>query len=601
MATLRGSRIRPELANADFSGIARGGRIQGQALANLGEDIAGGIKKYRINKEELGKNIAKNDAIIASNQDILASIEQSGEENTPNGVAKAIKARQNGTFTNQNEAILASYLETLQAQKQAETKAENVRLNQEILQSQVDEVKRQETLRDQRKKFDKLILDEVKNRAEGDEKINLDMLNGVMLNAIDAGIPSSVISEGRKFYTEGVLNEMSVREKQADINQTEAQTNLTVEQIDKATAETNKLEAELTALNQSNADISGNQILLNGALQVAAERRAAGNPFTTAQFISALRGNGYIFRSSEDIENLLKGFGTELLITEEDKKVIDDSIIQEQKDLKQSFDDFGIINNAAKNIITKMGSSGFFGNIGDSFTGNQAGLFGTGWIRFGNDANELEAQLETIQATIGFKKLHKMRQDSPTGGALGNVSNIENRLLQSTSGALAGILQMGEAQGKKALVDFMYNQARVVNRQYEYFVKKYGQEEATRMSGFTPDSIKAVQDQLDEFEKLPDNQSTIRILGGGWRSVSALINEKYGEPTPQPPTPQPPTPPPPVARAVEATQLNPDELQSFQASQNLPDFTPTGASKNLASQPSVTVGNNYTILSVEGD
>ncbi len=588
MATLRGSRIRPELANADFSGIARGGRMQGQALANLGGDIAGGIKKYQINKQTLLETIGENEAIVNANPEFAIDVK---EGNATPELKKILEQMESGNINLSGASMLNRYYKTLEKQKQAKTESENVRLNQQILQSKVNEVKRQETLRNQRQKFDKLVLNEVQNRAEGDETINLDMLSGVMLNAIDEGIPSSVISEGRKFYTEGVLDEMAVREKQANIDKTEKETELTVQQIDKTTEETNKLEAELKAFNQSNENISGNQVLLNGALQVAAERRAAGNPLTTAQFISALRNNGYIFKSAEDIENLLKGFGTELLITEEDKKVIDDSIIQEQKDLKQSFDDFGIINNAARNIITKMGRSGFWGNVADSFTGDEAGLFGSGWIRFGNDANELEAQLETIRSTIGFKTLHKMRQDSPTGGALGQVSNVENRLLQSTSGALAGILEMSEAQGKKALVDFMYNQGRVVNRQYEYFVKKYGQEEAIKMSGFTPDSIKAVQDQLDEFEKLEGNQSIIRMLGGGWRNVSALINEQYGKSTP----------PPPVARAVEATQLNPDELQSFQASQNLPDFTPTGASKNLASQPSVTVGNNYTVLGVEGD
>ena len=134
MATLRGSRIRPELADADFSGIARGGRIQGQAFANLAGDIAGGIKKYQINKQELQKNIAKNDAIL-SNKNILASVEElknTGEDNVPNGVLKALNARQNGTFTNQNEAILASYLETLQQQ-------EMLKLQQRLIRSQIKE------------------------------------------------------------------------------------------------------------------------------------------------------------------------------------------------------------------------------------------------------------------------------------------------------------------------------------------------------------------------------------------------------------------------------------------------------------------------------
>jgi len=47
-----GSRIRPELANADYSGFARAAEIQGQAFANLGAQIGGAIKEYAKKKEE---------------------------------------------------------------------------------------------------------------------------------------------------------------------------------------------------------------------------------------------------------------------------------------------------------------------------------------------------------------------------------------------------------------------------------------------------------------------------------------------------------------------------------------------------------------------
>jgi hypothetical protein len=54
----------------------------------------------------------------------------------------------------------------------------------------------------------------------------------------------------------------------------------------------------------------------------------------------------------------------------------------------------------------------------------------------------MKTHLETIRANIGFDKLQDMRENSPTGGALGQVSEMENRLLQATRGstdqALAG-------------------------------------------------------------------------------------------------------------------------------------------------------------------
>jgi type II secretory pathway component PulJ len=44
--------------------------------------------------------------------------------------------------------------------------------------------------------------------------------------------------------------------------------------------------------------------------------------------------------------------------------------------------------------------------------------------------------VDSITSNIGFDKLNRMRQESPTGGALGNISNVELGLLQSTLGSL---------------------------------------------------------------------------------------------------------------------------------------------------------------------
>tara|TARA_R100001443_G_scaffold44947_1_gene57876 strand:- start:4752 stop:6101 length:1350 start_codon:yes stop_codon:yes gene_type:complete len=54
----------------------------------------------------------------------------------------------------------------------------------------------------------------------------------------------------------------------------------------------------------------------------------------------------------------------------------------------------------------------------------------------GTPAKDLEAVLDVVRANIGFNKLQQMRSQSKTGGALGNVSNIELKLLQSVLGTL---------------------------------------------------------------------------------------------------------------------------------------------------------------------
>jgi hypothetical protein len=48
------------------------------------------------------------------------------------------------------------------------------------------------------------------------------------------------------------------------------------------------------------------------------------------------------------------------------------------------------------------------------------------------DARDLAADLETIKANLGFQQLQEMRRQSPTGGALGNVSERELTALQSS-------------------------------------------------------------------------------------------------------------------------------------------------------------------------
>lgn len=54
----------------------------------------------------------------------------------------------------------------------------------------------------------------------------------------------------------------------------------------------------------------------------------------------------------------------------------------------------------------------------------------------GSPAFRLKQRLDTIKANVGFDKLQSMREASPTGGALGAVSEQENLLLQAVFGSL---------------------------------------------------------------------------------------------------------------------------------------------------------------------
>ena len=52
MAFQAGTRVDPRLMQADYSGFARAGEIQGQAMANIGLQIGGAIKEYAKKKEK---------------------------------------------------------------------------------------------------------------------------------------------------------------------------------------------------------------------------------------------------------------------------------------------------------------------------------------------------------------------------------------------------------------------------------------------------------------------------------------------------------------------------------------------------------------------
>lgn len=57
-------------------------------------------------------------------------------------------------------------------------------------------------------------------------------------------------------------------------------------------------------------------------------------------------------------------------------------------------------------------------------------------IGYGTKAYELQKDIDTIKANIGFEELNRMRQMSPTGGALGQVALRELDMLQSTIASL---------------------------------------------------------------------------------------------------------------------------------------------------------------------
>ncbi|MBX9862918.1 MAG: hypothetical protein K2Y42_09220, partial [Hyphomicrobium sp.] len=100
---------------------------------------------------------------------------------------------------------------------------------------------------------------------------------------------------------------------------------------------------------------------------------------------------------------------------------------------------------------------------------SQAGPWTTGFVGnvasyvAGTPAHDLSKTLVGIQSNLGFDTLQQMRENSPTGGALGSVTEREIELLQSTWGSL--MQSQSESQ-------FRYNLNRLKEIKREYAVLK---------------------------------------------------------------------------------------------------------------------------------
>ena len=102
-----------------------------------------------------------------------------------------------------------------------------------------------------------------------------------------------------------------------------------------------------------------------------------------------------------------------------------------------------------------------------------AGLFGKKLSEIsGTPAADLRNDLETIRANLGFSKLQQMRANSPTGGALGQVSEMENRLLQSVNRALQNEQSPGRL--KSNLTDVKRDLAEYQQHLVDVFKQDYG-------------------------------------------------------------------------------------------------------------------------------
>lgn len=103
------------------------------------------------------------------------------------------------------------------------------------------------------------------------------------------------------------------------------------------------------------------------------------------------------------------------------------------------------------------------------------------------EARRLNNLLDTVKANIGFDKLQSMRDNSPTGGALGQVSEFENKLLQAVNGALdpkdTKTLKKNLDSIKELYPKVLAEKRRAFNQDFSKFQKKQPKASKNRSAG----------------------------------------------------------------------------------------------------------------------
>lgn len=101
-----------------------------------------------------------------------------------------------------------------------------------------------------------------------------------------------------------------------------------------------------------------------------------------------------------------------------------------------------------------------------------AGYKSIGKVIPASKARTLESLLKTLKATVGFNYLQDMRQNSPTGGAVGSLSEREFDLLAATAGSLDQELDPDVL--KQNLEHILKRQQRIVSRVMSAYESDYG-------------------------------------------------------------------------------------------------------------------------------
>jgi hypothetical protein len=135
MAFQTGTQIRPELANADYSGFVNAANIRAQAMMNLGEQIGSGIREYQKNKTITATSLAQLEALAASNPDAYGAVKSVGGD-----LSKSISNIEKGDYKQRDVLAVLGGMQTYVNDQDRQRQVEAQEIEQKIKLAQLKEL-----------------------------------------------------------------------------------------------------------------------------------------------------------------------------------------------------------------------------------------------------------------------------------------------------------------------------------------------------------------------------------------------------------------------------------------------------------------------------
>jgi hypothetical protein len=135
MAFQTGTQIRPELADADYSGFVNAANIRAQAMMNLGEQIGSGIREYQKNKTITATSLAQLEALAASNPDAYGAVKSVGGD-----LSKSISNIEKGDYKQRDVLAVLGGMQTYVNDQDRQRQVEAQEIEQKIKLAQLKEL-----------------------------------------------------------------------------------------------------------------------------------------------------------------------------------------------------------------------------------------------------------------------------------------------------------------------------------------------------------------------------------------------------------------------------------------------------------------------------